>query len=134
MKLEAAPGTRRCALCYTDSLHSTAMAAPSALSITQPGVYPKLSTLPIIDISPYLGTDNHSKRISTSAALHAACLEYGFFYLDISKYVDPGEPEELTKLAREFFGLPEEEKDKIALRNQDGARGKLGSLCLCAMI
>jgi hypothetical protein len=100
-----------------------AMAAPSALSIVGTDVYPKLSSLPIIDISPYLSVGNRSKRISTSAALHAACLEYGFFYLDISQYVDPMEPEELTQLARQFFALPEEEKNQIALRNEDGARG-----------
>ena len=45
-------------------------------------------------------------------------LEYGFFYLDITKYADPSEPEELTKLAREFFALPQHEKDKIALKNE----------------
>lgn len=99
------------------------MAAPSALSFAQSDVYPKLSSLPIIDISPYLATGNSAKRMSTSAALHAACLEYGFFYLDISKYADPKEPQELVKLAREFFALPEEEKNRIALRNEDGARG-----------
>lgn len=99
------------------------MSAPSALSVAPSDIYPKLSTLPIIDISPYLETGNHHKRISTSAALHAACLEYGFFYLDISKYVDPEEPAELTRLARQFFALSEEEKNQIALRNEDGARG-----------
>ena len=81
--------------------------------------------LPIIDISPYLdGHDAHG-RVSTSAALHAACLEYGFFYLDISNYVDQSEPDELIRLAREFFDLPQAEKDKIALKNEDHARGQL---------
>jgi isopenicillin N synthase-like dioxygenase len=83
----------------------------------------KPHTLPIIDISPYLdGQDPHG-RVSVSAALHSACLDYGFFYLDISKYADPAEPEELTRLAREFFALPQNEKDKIALKNEDHARG-----------
>lgn len=99
------------------------MAAPSALSIPMTDVYPKLSTLPIIDITPFLTPGNRSKRMSTAAALHAACLEFGFFYLDLSNYLDPKEPEELTRLAREFFALPEEEKNRIALRNEDGARG-----------
>lgn len=83
----------------------------------------KSYSLPIIDISPWLdGQDAHG-RLSVAAALHSACLEYGFFYLDISKFADPSEPEELTSLAREFFALPQDEKDKIALKNQDGARG-----------
>ncbi|KAH9950538.1 Clavaminate synthase-like protein [Amylocystis lapponica] len=83
----------------------------------------KLSTLPIISIEPYLHPHDGKGRISAAAALHAACLQYGFFYLDISTYIDPDEPEELARLAREFFALPQEEKDKIALNNEDGARG-----------
>ena len=82
--------------------------------------------LPIIDISPYIG-ENHedvAKRPAVSALLHAACMEYGFFYLDISSYVDSREPEELTALANAFFSLPEEEKDEIALRHGDHARGR----------
>jgi len=83
----------------------------------------KLSTLPIISIEPYLHPHDGKGRISTAAALHAACLEYGFFYLDISTYITEDEPQELARLAREFFALPQEEKDRISLRNEDGARG-----------
>lgn len=81
--------------------------------------------LPIIDIGPYLDPTQPSslERAAVSTALHDACVEYGFFYLDISKYVDPSEPEELTQLAREFFFLPQEEKDIISITNQDNARG-----------
>jgi len=81
------------------------------------------STLPIIDIAPWIEGHDHKGRLSTAAAIHAACLEFGFFYLDVSAFVSPDEPEELSRLAREFFGLPQEEKDKILLDNQDGARG-----------
>jgi isopenicillin N synthase-like dioxygenase len=80
------------------------------------------SALPVINIAPWVDKDGKG-RLSTSAAIHAACLEYGFFYLDISSVVDPGEPEELVRLAREFFGSPQEEKDKISFANQDHARG-----------
>jgi isopenicillin N synthase-like dioxygenase len=90
---------------------------------TAPKTITKSNSLPVIDISPYLGGHDPHGRISTSAALHAACLDYGFFYLDISKYVDLSEPEELIKLAQEFFDLPQDEKDKLALKNQDHARG-----------
>jgi len=90
---------------------------------TAPKTTTKSNTLPVIDISPYLdGHDAHG-RVSTAAALHAACLDYGFFYLDISNYVDLSEPEELIKSAQEFFDLPQGEKDKLALKNQDHARG-----------
>jgi len=82
-------------------------------------------SLPIIDISPYLSEtpEQLAKRPAVSAALHKACVEYGFFYLDISSYMDPREPEELTALAKSFFLLPEDEKDKINLRRGDNARG-----------
>ncbi|KII86863.1 hypothetical protein PLICRDRAFT_113458 [Plicaturopsis crispa FD-325 SS-3] len=79
--------------------------------------------LPIIDIAPYLDPHETKGRLSTSAALHDACLNYGFFYLDIRAYASKAETDELTRLAREFFELPQEEKDRIALKNEDGARG-----------
>lgn len=81
-----------------------------------------LVSLPVINLAPWLDPSGHG-RLSSAAALHAACLNYGFFYLDISSFVDMSEPEKLTKLAREFFALSQEEKDKIGLKNQDGARG-----------
>ena len=87
----------------------------------------KLATLPIINVEPFLKPGDHG-RLSAAAALHAACTEYGFFYLDISTYIDPSEPEELTRLAREFFALPEEEKNRISIANEDGVRGA----CICA--
>ena len=100
---------------------------------TAPKTTTKSNTLPVIDISPYLdGHDAHG-RVSTAAALHAACLDYGFFYLDISNYVDLSEPEELIKSAQEFFDLPQGEKDKLALKNQDHARGQ-SALSLRSML
>ncbi|EJC98113.1 Clavaminate synthase-like protein [Fomitiporia mediterranea MF3/22] len=89
----------------------------------------KLRSLPVIDIAPWVAPESahvrghNGGRRSTSAALHAACLTYGFFYLDVSSYADQEEMEELSELARRFFALPQEEKDKLALANQDGARG-----------
>ena len=83
-------------------------------------------TLPIIDIAPWLEDDYaaHRKgRLSASAAIHAACLDYGFFYLDISSLVKPDEPEELARLSHQFWALPQEEKEKISISNQDYARG-----------
>ncbi|CAA7261398.1 unnamed protein product [Cyclocybe aegerita] len=84
-----------------------------------------LDQLPIIDIAPLLSSDplDADKRAATSAALHSACVEYGFFYLKIDAFVDLSEPAELALLGRQFFGLPQEEKDKLALKNQDNARG-----------
>jgi len=82
-------------------------------------------TLPIINIAPLLPGEHYDAelRASTSAALHAACVRYGFFYLNISAYANSSEPEQLTDLARSFFSLPQEEKDKLSLKNGDNARG-----------
>lgn len=103
-------------------VHAYRLEHPFSLTMTSAGT---LDTLPIIDIAPFLSSDpaDANKRAATSAALHAACVEYGFFYLNIDAYVDRSEPEELTRLAKEFFSLPQEEKDKLALSNQDYARG-----------
>ena len=91
----------------------------------------KLAALPIISIEPFIRSDaDGARRLSAAAALHAACSQYGFFYLDISSYIDPSEPEELTRLAREFFALPEEEKNRISIANEDGVRGA----CSCARL
>jgi len=84
-------------------------------------------TLPIISIAPYVSRicDANSMKLrqETSAALHNACVDYGFFYLDISCYIDASETDELTRLAREFFALPQAEKDSLSLKNGDHARG-----------
>nr|GAT60298.1 oxoglutarate 3-dioxygenase [Mycena chlorophos] len=83
--------------------------------------------LPIIDIAPYLTPAATSEQVAArkavSGALHDACLRFGFFYLDISTYVDPLVPDELAALARDFFHLPQEVKDRISLTKQDNARG-----------
>ena len=83
-------------------------------------------TLPIIDIHPYLVStpENQPERLAVSKALHEACRDYGFFYLKISDITSQQDAHELLELGREFFSLPQEEKDKISLRNSDKARGK----------
>ena len=84
---------------------------------------PQLCSLPVIHIAPYLTNSDGRGRLSTSAALHAACREFGFFYLDLTGFATPEETEDLAKLAREFFALPTEVKNQIHLGLQDNARG-----------
>jgi len=90
------------------------------------GPTPQLASLPVIRIAPYLTEKQGHGRLSTSAALHAACKEFGFFYLDLTGFATPEETAELGRLAREFFALPTEEKKKIHLGLQDNARGYQG--------
>ena len=93
-----------------------------AVIMSSPGTRDKL---PIIDVAPLLNSDaeNTELRVMTAKALHSACIEYGFFYLNIEAYVNPSEPEDLTLLARQFFSLSQAEKDQLSLKNQDHARG-----------
>lgn len=83
-------------------------------------------SLPVISIASYAhrATASDASRLETSAALHAACRDHGFFYLDISSLASTEEMDELLRLAREFFALPTEEKVKISIRNEDQARGE----------
>jgi isopenicillin N synthase-like dioxygenase len=94
-------------------------------------------TLASLDIAPFLNPDSEN-RVSTAAAIHSACLEYGFFYLNIEAFVDPSVPEELAQLGRQFFSLPQEKKDDLSLKNQDFARGErhrcIGAACLLLLV
>jgi isopenicillin N synthase-like dioxygenase len=87
---------------------------------------PETTSLPLIDLGPYL--DGPSSFPPTeaqkrcSAAIHEACVEYGFFYLT-GLGLAPEEMDKVVALAREFFALPNEEKDKLSIANQDMARG-----------
>ncbi|KAF2830895.1 Clavaminate synthase-like protein [Ophiobolus disseminans] len=88
--------------------------------------------LPIIDISAYLDAEStEESRQTTAKAINAACVNYGFFYL-----TGHGIPvpilDQVISLARDFFALPLEEKNKIKRfdaggpEGGDGARGYQG--------
>jgi isopenicillin N synthase-like dioxygenase len=87
-----------------------------------------MASLPIIDISPFLDPESSSaSRLETARALDHACRAVGFFYLSGSN-VSTAEQLEILSLARSFFSLPSEEKEKLRLRpagvlDGDGARG-----------
>jgi isopenicillin N synthase-like dioxygenase len=72
------------------------------------------TSLPIIDVAPLLDPHNTVARAATSAALHEVCIGFGFFYLNVLVLLDTSEPEELVRLARKFFSLPQ---DSISLSN-----------------
>ncbi|KAG8963844.1 hypothetical protein FRC05_004385 [Tulasnella sp. 425] len=84
-----------------------------------------MATLPVISISPYVRKEKSTdqERLATAEALHKACRDFGFFYLDISSFVSDAEMETLIGLARQFFALPQERKDLLTIRNEDNVRG-----------
>jgi len=61
--------------------------------------------------------------LNAAKALHTACRDYGFFYLNLEGFATKHETDELTRLARIFFSSPQGVKDEISLRNSDQARG-----------
>jgi isopenicillin N synthase-like dioxygenase len=81
------------------------------------------SGLPIIDISPYLDpTSSSSARREKAQAINAACTNYGFFYLT-GHGIPSSKLDEIIDLARRFFALPLEEKNKIKRFDAGGPEG-----------
>lgn len=85
--------------------------------------------LPIIDISPYVLTDESQEgRQHTAEALDKACTDVGFFYLT-GHGIPSSTTDRVIDLAREFFlNSPEEEKTSIqradaGIDSGDSARG-----------
>lgn len=88
--------------------------------------------LPIIDISAFLDQNaTQEARQTTAKAINAACVNYGFFYLT-GHGIPTSKLDEIIALARSFFALPLEEKNKIKRfdaggpEGGDGARGYQG--------
>ncbi|KAF2628831.1 Clavaminate synthase-like protein [Macroventuria anomochaeta] len=81
------------------------------------------SGLPIIDISSYLDpSSSPSARKTTAQAINAACVNYGFFYLTGHGIPTSG-LHQIIDLARRFFALPLEQKDKIKRYDAGGPEG-----------
>ncbi|KAF1929952.1 Clavaminate synthase-like protein [Didymella exigua CBS 183.55] len=81
------------------------------------------SGLPIIDISSYLDPNSSLEaRQTTAQAINAACVNYGFFYLT-GHGVPTAKLDEIIDLARQFFALPIEEKNKIKRYDAGGPEG-----------
>ncbi|KAF2203571.1 Clavaminate synthase-like protein [Delitschia confertaspora ATCC 74209] len=93
---------------------------------------PPIENLPIIDISPFLDPECPAALQDLAARdIGYACQQYGFFY--VKGHGIPNEKlDQIIALAREFFSLPMEEKEKIKRYDAggpeggDGARGYQG--------
>lgn len=89
-------------------------------------------SLPIIDISAFLDPASPAEARQTVAnAVNRACVEYGFFYLT-GHGVPISKLDRIISLARDFFALSVEEKNRIKRydgggpEGGDGARGYQG--------
>jgi isopenicillin N synthase-like dioxygenase len=68
--------------------------------------------LPVVDVSALRG--GGAARDDVARQLDAACRDVGFFYV-VGHAVDEGLQGRLEALSREFFGLPDDEKARIAM-------------------
>ncbi|KAF2449411.1 Clavaminate synthase-like protein [Karstenula rhodostoma CBS 690.94] len=91
-----------------------------------------MMSLPIIDISPFLdASSSPASRQQVALFINNACTEFGFFYLT-GHGIPQAKLEEIISLARQFFALPNEQKNKIKRHDAagpeggDGARGYQG--------
>ncbi len=118
-----------------DTSESTANLNPTPESgsrYDKPIVAAQQDGLPVIDISAFLDPSaSIDARSKTAQAINAACVNYGFFYLT-GHGIPTTKLDEIINLAREFFALPLDEKNKIkrfdagSPEGGDGARGYQG--------
>src|SRR5438105_1625376 len=76
---------------------------------------PRVSTtsLPVIDMVPLFGA-NAAERSAVAAAIGEACRDSGFFYVT-GHGIDADLIAELDRASRQFFALPDSEKNEIAM-------------------
>src|ERR1043165_5919607 len=80
------------------------------------------SKIPIIDISAFTtGSNSQAEKLKVAKQIYDACRNVGFFYL-IGHNVPQEIIDRVLKLGHEFFHLPEEEKIKYSIANEDYAR------------
>src|ERR1700722_12718923 len=72
------------------------------------------AALPIIDVGPLLGHGPATARAEAAGRIQAACRERGFFYV-AGHGVPAGLLDRLASASEEFFALPLEEKQEIAM-------------------
>ena len=72
-------------------------------------------SLPLIDMSPLLDPGSGEQaRARTGRAIDAACRDTGFL-LVTGHGIEPALRDDLERLSREFFGLPDEVKAQVAM-------------------
>ena len=72
----------------------------------------------MIDVGPLVRGEGD--RMAVARDIDAACRDSGFFYV-VGHGVDPALQQRLEDLAREFFGLDDDEKSAIAMANSGRA-------------
>jgi len=78
------------------------------------------STIPLIDLSKLDGSTN--ERAEFLKELRVAARDIGFFYL-INHGIDSTLLSQVQSISRQFFALPQPEKDRVAMVNSKHFRG-----------
>jgi isopenicillin N synthase-like dioxygenase len=77
--------------------------------------------IPVIDVSPLLGTDAGA-MMALAEQIRLACSRVGFFYIK-NHGVSPGVIERAYARTKQFFELPDEEKQKYHISKSTNHRG-----------
>jgi isopenicillin N synthase-like dioxygenase len=75
---------------------------------------PPATTVPAIDVAPLIARSDEAAVSRVAAAIDEACREVGFFSI-VGHGVSADLRDDLVRLAREFFALPDAEKRAIAM-------------------
>jgi isopenicillin N synthase-like dioxygenase len=78
-----------------------------------------LTTLPVIDIAPFVTSSDAASRARVARQIRAAAIDIGFFYITGHGFT-PAEIDALLNGGRRFFALPMAEKTKIHWNNSPG--------------
>ncbi|KAF2243759.1 Clavaminate synthase-like protein [Trematosphaeria pertusa] len=107
--------------------HPGTASRPTATMTPPPSPLSSAKSLPMIDISSFLDQSSTLEaRQATASSIKTACMDYGFFYL-IGHGIPVAKLGQIVSLARAFFALRLEEKNKIKRHDADGPEGGDGA-------
>ena len=76
-----------------------------------------MGAFPLVDVAPLLDPAASPRaQLAVGRAIDAACRDSGFF-LVAGHGIEPGLRDDLERLSREFFALPNEAKAAISMRH-----------------
>ncbi|KAH9825471.1 putative iron ascorbate-dependent oxidoreductase family protein [Teratosphaeria destructans] len=111
-------------------IYSQQSSSGQTLRNPAPHILDNMPAPPILDFSPFYGTDEAAKA-TLVRRVRESCLTNGFFQI-IGHRVTPELQDNVFRVAKEFFALPLEEKEKIHKDHNTWNRGydRLGSQIL----
>jgi isopenicillin N synthase-like dioxygenase len=84
-----------------------------------------VSTLPVIDFSPFITSSSLAARQAVAREIRKACVDIGFFYV-VNHGISAADIAECHDWSRRFFELPREEKEKVSRLRSPSRQGWRG--------